>query len=204
MFHVVPSSITDRNYNPGPEAVSFYTDFANPLKEVYTWNQDFPSSLDAFAQDKVAIAFGYSRDIPQILAKRQGKLNFGVASVPQIPGRPEVNVANYWVTGVSRKSKQVNAAWDFLQFATKKEQAQKYLTATKQPTALRSLVATQLQDDELSTFAKQLLTAQSWYHGSAPEIVASAFGAMVTEVLTDQTDIRKVVGNAAAKISQTL
>jgi len=39
-----------REYVPGPDAVRFYTDFANPVKEVFTWNSQQPNSLDAFAQ----------------------------------------------------------------------------------------------------------------------------------------------------------
>src|SRR3989338_8683635 len=118
-FAVVPPG-GSRTYNPGPEALLFYTDFSNQSKEVYTWNYSFPSSLEAFTQGKVAIAFGYSYHLPYLDAARQGKLNYGVAKMPQIEGRPEVNSAKYWVHTVSKKIKNINEAWDFLQLVTTK------------------------------------------------------------------------------------
>ena len=203
-FHLIPPTASDRDYNPGPEALSFYTDFANELKEVYTWNAAMPNSIDAFAQGKLALLFGFHSDIPVIEAKRQGNLNFGVAPVPQIDDRPEVNLARYWVTGVSRKSINVDAAWDFIQFASKAEQARLFLAATGQPTALRTLVAEQIQDDNLNPFATELLTSQSWYHGTNVDAARNAFATMIADVIERGLNPFTAAETASAKVSQTL
>ncbi|MBI3290917.1 extracellular solute-binding protein [Candidatus Falkowbacteria bacterium] len=181
-FGLVPQSFPDRSYNPGPEAVRFYTEFSDPTKEVYTWNETFPSSIDAFAEGRVAMVFGYNFHIPRLEAKRQGKLNYGIAKVPQIEGRPEINFANYWVQTVSKKSPHINEAWDFVQFATKRDQARKYLEKTQKPTALRSLIEEQAADDGLLPFVDQLLTAKSWYKGLNAEAMEAAMKEMITTV----------------------
>jgi multiple sugar transport system substrate-binding protein len=201
-FGVIPSSFTDRTYNPGPEAVRFYTDFANSTKEVYTWNDKFPNSFNAFAQGRVGMVFGYNFHIPYLEAMRQGKLNYGIAKVPQIEGRPEANFANYWVQVVSKKSKHVNEAWDFLQFITKKNEAKKYLDKTLKPTALKSLVDEQKNNDLLRVFAEELLTAKSWYQGNDATAMENALKEMIENV-RNGGELGPAVGLAVQKIQQT-
>jgi multiple sugar transport system substrate-binding protein len=202
-FNLIPSSFPDRTYNPGPEAVRFYTDFANPAKEVYAWNEDSPNSIDAFASGQVAMMFGYNFHIPYLEAKRQGKLNYGVTKVPQIEGRNEVNFANYWIQVVTKKSKHINEAWDFIQFISSKNEAKKYLTKTGKPTALRSLIEEQLSDDQFAVFADQLLTSKSWYQGNDAQAMENAFQALI-EAVRQGADLLETINLAAQKIQQTL
>src|SRR3989339_884689 len=165
LFNQIPPSFKDQSYNPGLEALRFYTDFANPAKEVYSWNKNLDDSLNLFAQGKLAIMFGYSYHLATIRAQAP-KLNFAITKLPQIEGNTPVNFANYWVETVSSKSKYLNEAWDFIQFATKAEQAKTYLDKAKRPTALRALINEQIDDDDMGVFAEQVLTAKSWYHGA--------------------------------------
>jgi len=202
-FGLVPPGFPDKSYNPGPEAIKFYTDFANPSKEVYTWNKKFPDSIDAFAQGRVAMIFGYSYHVPYLEAKRQGKLNYGITGIPQIEGRPEVNFANYWVQSVSEKSKHVNEAWDFIQFISGKSEAKKYLEKTLKPTALRSLIEGQMNDDRLKVFADQVLTSKSWYKGDNATAAENALKDMITSI-NNGAKLKESIELATHKIQQTL
>jgi len=202
-FGLVPQGFPDQTYNPGPEAIRFYTDFANPGKEVYTWNSSFADSVDAFAQGNAAMFFGYSYHIPYLAAKRQGKLNYGIAKMPQIEGRTETNFANYWFQTVSKKSKNINEAWDFIQFISKSKEAKKYLTRTLKPTALRSLIEEQINDDQFKIFADQLLTSKSWYQGSDAQAMENAIKEMINTVNSDGK-MKDAIDLAAQKIQQTL
>jgi len=203
-FQSVPPTMSN-NYNPGLEALRFYTDFANPAKEVYSWNNDMPNSLEAFASGNLAIFFGYSFDIAQIRAQSP-KLNFGIAKLPQIEGNPmEVNFANYWVESVSKKSQHPNEAWDFIQFMTKEENAKIYLTKTKKPTALKSLINSQKDDEDLGVFADQVLSAKSWYHGKSVTDAEAAIGEMIDAALVAPTDkLTDVLSEGAVKVQQTI
>ncbi|MEK7139397.1 MAG: extracellular solute-binding protein, partial [Patescibacteria group bacterium] len=110
LFHQIPATLPDRAVPPADEAVIFYTDFAYPAKEVYTWNDQMPNGLDAFINGQVGFFFGYSYDL-QTIRQRAPKLNFSYAAIPQIEGNPEVTYANYWVEGVSKKTTNANWAW---------------------------------------------------------------------------------------------
>lgn len=206
LFNAVPTTNNESGYNPGLEALRFYADFANPAKESYTWNSSLPNSLDMFISGNLAIFFGYSYDLATIKAQAP-KLNFSVAKFPQIEGNPPTNInfANYWIEVVSKKSKYQNEAWDFIQFATKAEQAKSYLAKTKKPTALRALVPEQRSDDEIGVFAEQVLTAKSWYRGLNITAAEDAIKEMIDLAINNvELKIQDIINNGAAKVQQTM
>ncbi len=204
LFHAIPESFKDRSYNPGIEAVRFYTDFANPGKEVFSWSPDISNSIDLFADGKLAMLFAYSYHLPVIKAKNP-KLNFNISKLPQIEGNEQnVNFANYWLEVVSNKSKNKDAAWNFVQFISSEEQAKLYIDKTKKPTALRSLVNGQLDDLEIGVFVDQVLTAKSWYRGNNALAAEEYIGEIIDSVSSTQEDIKSIVGLAAKKVQQTI
>lgn len=217
-FNSIPLALRDQGYHPGVEALRFYTDFSNPAKEVYCWNDELENSLELFSQGKVAITFGYSYHLPQIRAQAP-KLNLGIAKLPQIEGNSAaINFANYWIMAASIKSKNKNPnneAWDFIQFMTKEDQAKIYLnipadgaqpTADRlaKPTALRSLRNGQLDDVNIGIFSDQILTAKSWYKGMDPDSAEKIMGEMIDLAQGGKEELEPIVQNAASKMQQTL
>ncbi len=200
-FDKTPQGMT-RDVAPGVEALTFYTDFANPSKEVFTWDDTQPNSFDAFAAGKTAYYFGYSYALPMLKA-RAPKLNFGITNVPQIDPANKANYANYWVEAVSKKTKVPDVAWDFLQFAAAADQAKLYLNRTGKPTALRSLVNTQLNDPNVGIFASQVLTAKSWYQGTNVQATQAAFNEMIDSTLAG-TPPDRALNLASQTIAQTI
>jgi multiple sugar transport system substrate-binding protein len=203
LFNRIPPALAEQKYNPGLEALLFYADFANPAKEVYCWNKDMNNSLKLFSEGKLALMFGYSYHLPTIISQAP-KLNFGIAKLPQIEGNSSVNFANYWVETVSDKSKHKSEAWDFIQFATKAEQAKSYLAKTKKPTALRSLIAGQLDDLEVGVFASQVLTAKSWYKGYDSAAMEKIMEEIIDNVASGQMAVDGAINLGVQKAQQTM
>jgi len=203
-FHQIPVNSKDQSYNPGYSALRFYTDFSNPVKEVYSWNNDLNTSLDAFVSGNLAFMFGYAYHLPTIKA-RAPKLNFGVAKLLQIEGATaDTNFANYWVNVVAKKSAHSNEAWDFVQYMANPDQVKAYLAKTKKPTALRALIKDQREDPEIGVFANQVLTAKSWYRGYNATAAENAFADMIDSAMADETRIPEAMGLAASRVQQTL
>jgi len=205
-FNIPPAFAKNTDYNPGLEALRFYTQFSDPTKESYSWNDQQPSSLDMFISGNLAMIIDYSYNLATIRAQAP-KLNFSVAKLPQIEGTPPTNInfANYWVETVSKKSVHQNEAWDFIQFMTQAEQAKSYLDKTKRPTALRSLVAEQRNDDLIGVFADQVLTAKSWYVGKDETAAEEAIKGMIDAVnRNDGAKLKDIIDNGAAKVQQTI
>ncbi|MBI2426510.1 MAG: extracellular solute-binding protein [Candidatus Kerfeldbacteria bacterium] len=178
---------------PAKNALDFYTSFASPARESYTWNEDQPASLDAFTEGRLAYFPGYAYHKPMIDAAAP-TLEYGVIPFPQL--QREVNIANYWAEVVSSRSANTNVAWDFVQFAARADQVTSYLNNTQKPTALKSLIAAQLQDPFLAPFANQTLLAKTWYHGYQPRVaeqyVQDAITAIVEGTATPDETLQRL------------
>lgn len=182
-FQLATESSKDRSVLPGAEALEFYTDFANPLNDkVYGWDRGLPGSFEMFASGNLAFFFGYSyhRDL---LLMRSPKLNYAIASVPQLNDQP-VNVANYWVSLVSKKTSRQDEAWDFVIFASMdKDAVLDYLKIAQRPTALRSLINTQKESqEELAQFIDSVLSTKTWYQGKNKSAAEKIFVNMIEAV----------------------
>ena len=181
------NNATTEKYFPGLEAIRFYLDFSSPVKSVYAWNSEMPNSFDAFLSGKVAFMFGYNYQLPGIRS-RSPKLNLGLAPLPQINPDNQVNYSSYWLEGVSKKSAHKDEAWDFLLFITAKDQVINYLEKTQRPTALKELINSQIDDEDLYPTSIQALTAKNWYQGQNQPAVEEIF----KELLEDLPAISKI------------
>lgn len=189
----------------GGTALQFYTDFANPAKTVYTWNPLMDYSIDAFYQMNAAMMINYAYTIPAVRSKAP-KLRFAVASMPQITGvTVPVNYANYWAMTVSAGSAYKAEAWDFLMYITNPEIAKAYLAKTAKPAAQRDLVAWQEngEDLNLAVFARQSLTAKSWYQKDnfAAETI---FNDAINSVVLNRSTPESASSLAASQLDQIM
>ena len=192
---------TDSGFLAG-QALRFYTDFANPLKEVYTWDSSQPDSFDAFTAGNVAFFFGYAYHAPLIRAAN-GKLDFSITPMPQIEGGKTVNYASYWVETVAKSTKSSDWAWDFILFSADSSRVMSYLNKAQKPTALRSLINDQIENETLSVFVGQTLTADSWYVGKDAHVAESAFISLINDYLSGAEE-ESALANAQNKVNQTL
>lgn len=207
------SSITDpfsntavfNNNDVGATALQFYTDFANAGKKIYTWNPVMEYSIDAFYQARAAMMINYSYNIPVVRAKAP-KLNFAVAPMPQITGATApINYANYWAMTVSAKSKYPKEAWDFLTYISNPEVVKTYLTKAARPVAQKDLVDWQENGSDLNlgVFARQTLTAKSWYQAES-SVNEAIFLEAIKNVNLGRTTPQEASNFAAAQITQNM
>ncbi len=202
MLSRIPAELAGRETPPAYQALEFYADFANPSKQTYTWDASQPNSLEAFIAGRAAFFFGYSYQQSQIRA-RAPKLNLGITKLPQIEGNPVKNVANYWLWVVSKKTKSIDYAWNFLNFFLKPEEMKKMLDVAKRPSPRRAMLADQLEDEQVGVFASQVLTASTWYRGKDPKTMEGALVEMIDSVVNG-APIPNAVQLAQEKIAQTL
>ena len=196
--------------HPTMNALRFYTDFANPTKDVYTWNEDQGEALDAFAAGKVVFYFGFAYDYPTIKAKAP-QINMDIVPVPQLNPNKPTNVANYYVESVVGRTKNPDAAWDFVRFMTTPDNIKKYTDATKRPTPLRSQIKDQEEDLVLAPFISTILQAENWYHGRDKEVAEKAFNDLIYNYLqpigVKQTEIQRnvnLIQQTAKVVQQTM
>ncbi len=66
----------------GPSAIRFYTQFANPINTIYSWNRALPESQKAFLAGSLAFYVGFASEAAGLRAQNPN-LNFDVAPLPQ-------------------------------------------------------------------------------------------------------------------------
>lgn len=70
---------------PLESALSYFAQFSNPSKSVYSWNRSLQSSQDRFVSEDLSIYFGFASEL-ELIRKRNPNLNFDVSFVPQSSG----------------------------------------------------------------------------------------------------------------------
>lgn len=173
--------------HPVLQTLRFYTDFARPTKEAYSWNEQKTGARQAFELGQSVFYIGFAFDYTQIKA-RAPQRNIDVVPIPQLAPTTPTNVANYWVESVVKKSPHQNESWDFVRYITSPENVRRYTAATRQPTPLLAQITEQLEDPLFAPFVSQVLTAENWYRGRDSDVAASALRALITDYLRPYAD----------------
>jgi len=185
----------------GERALTFYTDFANKSKQVYTWDSSQDYSIDAFAEGKTAMMFNYSYQIPIVRAKNP-RLQFAIAPMPQIDATSaQATFASYWPYAVSASSKAPGAAWQFVRFLTSQKNADAVNKSEGIPPARRDSIAQYNADPIMGVFAQQSLKAVSW---ARVDIAATdaIFINMIDSVATGGASVSDVLKQAQDQIQR--
>lgn len=113
---------------PAEDALTFFTIFSTVDG---VWDSRLPVSTQAFASGKLAMYIGPSWRAFEILVQNPD-LKFKTVPIPQLPkdnpNQQDITYATYWAEGVSSKSKNKAASWEFLKFLATPETLQKFYT----------------------------------------------------------------------------
>jgi len=185
----------------GLSAFNFYLQFANASSPYYTWNDAMGDDTQSFASGQVAIIFGYHNDLVSIEAKAPF-LNVGIAPVPQPTGATiSISYPKYNGLAVYQKSRYVTSAWQFILTLTAYANGEKiYTDATGNPPALRSVIAADANNADLSVFAKQALAAHSWYEINNLSI-SDIFNTAIESALTGSASPGEALKQAESSVS---
>ncbi len=191
--------------SPGVEALEFYLQFSDPSKPVYTWNAEQHYSIDAFSEGTLAMMLSYAYHIPTIKAKGPF-IDFGISPLPQPKerlSRNELNYANYWGFAVSRQSRNATLAWQLIEFMTNYQNARLYYQQTGRPPARRDLIEQVLDQPIVGVFARQALTARSWFRPDHTK-VEEIFLSLIESVRRGDVSSQAAVIRAAEQIDLLL
>jgi multiple sugar transport system substrate-binding protein len=189
------TSQSDISSDVGKQALTFYTDFTNKSKKVFTWDLQQDYSLDAFASGKTAMMISYSYNMPTIQAKNP-RLNMGIAPLPQIAGATTpMTLASYWPFAVATTSRFPRTAWEFVRFLTNDPQVVALNAAQGTPPARRNDITALKNDPIMGVFATQALQATSWPRLDIDSSDA-IFNKLVDDVVTGASTIDTALSQA--------
>lgn len=181
----------------------FYIDFADPNKELYSWNKSFPNSSDAFSKEDTAFYFGYASEM-EALAKKNPNQNFSVAPFPQI-AKSNFKLTAGRVTGISllASSRNFSTAFTAASLMATGNFAGKLAVKEGIAPARRDLLADKPNNSYSPIFYDSTLYARSWLDPS-PKDTDNIFRVMIENALSNNTTIASAISDANAKLGLLL
>ncbi len=142
---------------PADAALTFFAQFSNSTKDVYTWNRSLPNSDEMFLANDLAFYFGFASEYKNILQKNPN-LNFDVAVIPQSKSsETKKTIANFQFLTISKNAKNIANAYYAIKVLTGKD-AQEILARTSDlPPVRRDLLSLPQEDSVTDIFNKSAL-----------------------------------------------
>ncbi len=153
---------------PGDSVIRFYTQFADPVKPMYSWNRSQKESRDAFTSGTLGMFAGLASDLIPI---RNGNpnLNFDVAMLPTARGGGSGIASHMYVLSIPRGSENPTGAL-LVAAALSGIDAQKSLgVLAKLPSVRRDLLVASPEDQYQVIFRDSALNAFSFRDPNSSE-----------------------------------
>jgi len=187
-----------------PSALRFYTEFADPSKDDYTWNRSFPDARAAFAQGALALYIGHESEM-QAIRDANPNLNFSVAYVPQVrSGGAAINAGLVYGVAVPKNAKNPKGAV-VIQYLLASADVSKALSqALGMPSARRDVLDAQRKtpgDMQLSAY--EAIITRSWIDPD-PAKTDDIFRAMINDTTSGALLLDEAISRAEQQINNLI
>lgn len=183
--------------------LKFYTDFTDPLKNVYSWNKSFSNSRDAFSKEDTAFYFGFASEMQSLVNKNPNQ-NFLVAPVPQIRNSNfKLTSSHVMGVAISSFSKNFNTAFTAANLMASSDFASQFANSLGLAPVRRDLLKKTPTDAYLPIFYNSAFFAKSWLDPS-PKDTNNIFKNMVEKVLSNSMSATESISDASVKLGLLL
>ncbi len=184
--------------------LKFYTDFADPNREVYSWNKSLPNSSDAFSREDVAFYFGYGSELAALVNKNPNH-NFFVSTFPQIAksklGGSNLKATMAHVSGIAimESSQNFDAAFAAAGLLSSGNFASDFASLTGTVPARRDLLDIKQTDAFNPVFYNSAIYAKSWLDPS-PKDTDDIWRRMIDSVLSNSNTPEGSISDASNRL----
>lgn len=195
-FHTNQVVFGSQNF-PGTSALSFYTAFANPSNDLYSWNSSMSDSHQAFADGKTAMIIDYP-SATKDFTRLNPNLKFNYFAVPQVKATSNpVDYASYIDLTVTKASKNPALAWQFIDTIANSYESTSYLEQTSSTSAQLKLL-----NNVPSILSRQAIDSESWFMPD-PVLTPPIFKNAITQVNSGK-DPQTAIEYAASQVTDLL
>lgn len=175
-------------------ALRFFTEFANPAKNVYSWNRALPNSRTAFASGDLALYVGYGSEYAAISAQNPN-LNFAVAVLPQVRnGARSLTFGRVYAFAIPIAAPDPSTAAS-VAYALAADSASKDLASALGVVSARRDVLAEKTDGVESVLRDSAIIARAWTDPE-PSRTAAVFKEMIESVTVGTARLGDAVGRA--------
>ncbi|MBV9159280.1 MAG: extracellular solute-binding protein [Candidatus Kaiserbacteria bacterium] len=191
-----------------PSALRFYTEFADPSKDDYTWNRAFPDGQTAFSQGKLALYIGRVSEADAIRAANPN-LNFAVAPVPQVrasdPAKtPAIDTGTIYGVAIPRTAKNPKGAYVIQLLLASADVSKTLSTALALPSARRDVLdAVRKKPGDLQMSSYEAIIMRSWTDPD-PDKTDDIFRAMIEDTTSGALLLNEAIARAEQQINNVI
>ncbi len=205
-------------------ALSFYTKFADPAQEAYSWSRALKDAKAMFAAGDLGLYIGHASDRAAIV-EANPNLNFGISGLPQLKSSAtKVNVATVYGLALARNTKNQQGSLTVTYLLAAEGIAQPLSQSLGMTSALRDVLEgtqTAVKKDPSSSgkalqalvktaskseqdlFNQQSAIAASWLDPN-PEQTDSLFRSMIEDTVSGSAKLTEVVQRADKQIGEII
>lgn len=193
-------SRTGQIAQPAQSALSFYTSFANPAQDIYSWNRSQKESREAFSSGDLALYIGLASEEP-FIRRENPNLNFGLAPLPQIREAERSISGGYaYAFAVPRASKNPGGALTAAFLLASPEASGAFATALGHSSARRDVLSEPVQGND-DLFNKMTIIARLWEDPS-PKETDRIFRDMIESITSGAAKIGEAIQRADAAMRE--
>ena len=189
--------------SPGESALNFYTEFANPLKTVYSWNRSLPESREAFVAGDLALYLGFASERAG-LALANPNLDFDMAPAP-VPSlsTTRISYGQAYAFAIPRASGNSEGALRVALTLSEKDSAPLFAHALGMAPAHRGALSPLPGDLFEPIYYPEALIARGWL-SPAPEETDRIFATMINNVLSGRESVASAINTASQSLNAAL
>jgi multiple sugar transport system substrate-binding protein len=189
------SNAASAGVNPAESAISFYTQFADPAKTVYSWNGSLANARQSFTAGDLAFYLGYASEEP-FLAAANPNLDFDMTTVPQpATSQTRTTYGLAYVFAVPKATHNYSGAVSVARMLASKEQAAQAARTLFMAPAARALLTPAANEKFPAVFYPEALTAKGWL-SPQPATTDSIFAAMIGNISSGRNTVQDALQTA--------
>ncbi len=189
--------------SPAESALTFYTQFADPAKIVYTWNRSLADARQSFIAGDTALYVGYASE-RAFLSAANPNLDFDITAVPQ--PQTSATKADYglvYAFAIPKNSKNTADAYKVAEGLSSNAEVSNIVQSLGVAPAIRSLLNPGTQDVYAPVIYSQALIAKAWL-SPAPGVTDRIFADMIDSIISGRATVHDALIAADQSLTAAL
>ncbi|MDB5265763.1 MAG: hypothetical protein JWM39_476 [Parcubacteria group bacterium] len=189
--------------SPAQSAISFYTQFADPAKTVYSWNGSLTSAQQVFIDGDLALYLGYASEEP-FLAASNPNLDFDMTTVPQpATSQARMTYGKAYAFAIPKATRNYSGAVSVATELASSAEGASVAHALSMAPAQRALLTPAANDKFAAVFYSEALVAKGWL-SPLPATTDSIFAAMIENITSGRSSVQDALSRANQALDSAL
>ena len=183
---------------PAESVLSFYTQFSDPRKPVFSWSRALLDSQSVFLSNRLGIYFGFASELKGIREKSPN-LNFDITYVPQSRNGPvSGTMGRLYGMAVLKSSPDILGSVEVIKALTSAKAIASFVSASGLP-PVRKDVKVSAGDPYQAIFSQSALVSHGWLDPNRT-VSDAAFKDMIESVVSGFTTPADAMSQAAQQL----